>query len=77
MAQVYILSKFLIKIPSSLSRSTERAIAIFIARGNPSGIDTINITNALIPIFPNLRIDEFEKNYSFLLNSIKNIKNII
>lgn len=64
-------------MPSSLSRSTERAIAIFIAKGNPSGIETINITKAVIPIFPNLRIDEFEKNYSFLFNSIKNIKNNI
>lgn len=72
-----MLSKFLIKIPSSFSRSTERAIAIFIANGNPSGIDTINITRAVIPIFPNLRIDEFEKNYSCLLNKIKNIKNNI
>ena len=64
-------------MPSSLSRSTERAIAIFIAKGNPSGIETINITKAVIPIFPNLRIDEFEKNYSFLFNSIKKIKNNI
>jgi hypothetical protein len=72
-----MLSKFFIKIPSSLSRSTERAIAILMASGNPSGIDTIKITSAVIPIFPNLRIDEFEKNYSFLLKRIKKTKNNI
>jgi hypothetical protein len=40
----------LIKISSYLSLSVERAIANEIATGRPSGIATIKITMAIIPI---------------------------
>lgn len=63
-----MLSRFLIIIPSSFNLSTERAIAIFIANGSPSGIATIKITTAVIAILLTLSKVSFEIRPSYLLN---------
>ena len=49
----------------------ERAIAIEIASGRPSGIETIRITTAMIAILPNYKRVSFEKASSLLLAKIK------
>jgi hypothetical protein len=49
----------------------ERAIAIEIASGKPSGIETIRITTAMIAIFPKFKSVSFEKISSLLLAKIK------
>jgi hypothetical protein len=49
--QVWTALRLLIKICDYLNLSTERAIAIDIAWGRPSGIETIRIHKAMITNF--------------------------
>ncbi len=61
-AHVYMLSKFVISIPSPFNLSKQSAIASFVARGSPSGIATNSITIEIIAILPVSSIVSFEHN---------------
>ena len=54
----------------------ERAIAIEIARGRPSGMDTIKITTAIIVILPNVRSVSFENSDDSLHDKMRSMANI-
>ena len=55
--------------------STEKAIEIEIARGNPSGTATMMIVIAMVMMDNSLRRVSFENILSLVVNMILNVKN--
>ena len=59
---------------SSLRLLIERAIAMDITKGKPSGIETISRTTAVITIFSRRRIESFETKSTWESNMMRNAK---